>query len=173
VPPARSALLRFFHLEGVTVVRVDALPAVRARPFEQALGEKLPLAKAEQRLGFRFLLPPSAHPTTAYLLGGMASVLLERSGRPLVLSEFRTPIPELVKKVVGPSTLVSEVRVGAAPGLWVEGATHFLYVRRGGGVAETPLAVHGNVLLWVRDGLVLRLQGQLDRRDALRVARSF
>jgi hypothetical protein len=39
-------------------------------------------------------------------------------------------------------------------------------------MSEVPIAVHGNVLLWQRDGLTLRLQGQVDRRDAIRIANS-
>jgi hypothetical protein len=170
VPPARSALLRFFHLEGVTVERVDTLPAARARPFEQSLGKRMPLALAEQRLGFRFLLPPGVRPATVHVLGQMASVLLERDRTPLLLSEFRAAFDELLKKVVGPSTSVEPLSVDGHAGIWVEGATHFLYVQRGGGTAETPLAVSGNVLLWLRGGIVLRLQGSVDRAEALRIA---
>ena len=34
------------------------------------------------------------------------------------------------------------------------------------------IAVHGNVLLWQRDGLTLRLQGHFDRADAIEIAKS-
>jgi hypothetical protein len=172
VPPARSALLRFFHLEGVTVERVGTLPPGPARAIGRSLGEPMPLADAERQIGFRFALPAGTTPTRAYVIGGLGTVLLERDGAPLLLSEFRGRVFDLMKKVVGPATLVEEVRVGGAPGIWIEGPTHFLYFDRGGGIAELPIAVHGNVLLWQRDGLTLRLQGRVGKRDAIRTARS-
>jgi hypothetical protein len=170
VPPARSALLRFFHLEGVTVEQVDTLPAQRSRVLGRSLGAPVPLAVAERRLGFRFLLPPGAAPTHVRVLRGLGTVLLERDDKPLVLSEFRGDVFDVMKKVVGPATQVAEAQVGGNPGIWIEGATHFLYLGPSGAVSEVPIAVHGNVLLWQRGGLTLRLQGRLDRAEAIRIA---
>jgi hypothetical protein len=31
----------------------------------------------------------------------------------------------------------------------------------------------GNALIWMRDGLTLRLEGKLSRAEAMRIARSF
>jgi hypothetical protein len=172
VPPARSALLRFFHLEGVTVERVDTLPSLRARALGRSLGRSVPIAVAERRLGFRFRLPTDAEPTRARVIGQLGTVLLDRERTPLLLSEFRGRVYELMKKIVGPATVVAAVEVDREPGIWVEGATHFLYLGRTGAVSELPIAVHGNVLLWQRDGLILRLQGRLDRDEAIRIAES-
>jgi hypothetical protein len=172
VPPARSALLRFFHLEGVTVVRVDTLPAQRARALGRSLGSPVPLAVAERRLGFRFVLPPGAEPAQVRVLGTLGTALLERDRRPLLLSEFRGDVFDLMKKVAGPESVVEQVEVGGSPGIWVAGTSHFLYLSPSGALSEVPITVHGNVLLWQHDGLTLRLQGQLDRRGAIRVAES-
>src|SRR5512132_3685714 len=38
VPPARSAILRFFHLGAATVEQVDTLPAAQNRPLVSGLG---------------------------------------------------------------------------------------------------------------------------------------
>jgi hypothetical protein len=173
VPPARSALLRFFHLEGVTVVKVDTLPAQRARALGPSLGSPVPLAVAERRLGFRFLFPPGARSTQLRVLGLLGTALLERDGRPLLLSEFRGDVVDLMKKVAGPGSVVEPVRVDGMPGIWVAGATHFLFLSTSGAISEVPIAVHGSVLLWQRDGLTLRLQGQLSRVDAIRVAETL
>jgi hypothetical protein len=172
VPPARSALLRFFHLEGVTVERVDTLPPGPARALGRSLGTSMPLPAAEARLGFRFALPRGARPTHARVIGVLGTVLLETRGRPLLLSEFRGRVFDLMKKVAGPATLVEPVTVDGAPAIWVEGATHFLYLGRGGGIADLPVAIHGNVLLWQHDGLTLRLQGRVTKDEALQVAAS-
>jgi hypothetical protein len=172
VPPARSAILRFFHLQGVTVERVGTLPAGRARGIDRALGPSMPLAAAERRLGFRFRLPPGATPADARVVDSLGTVVLQLDGRTLLLSEFRGDVFQLFKKVAGPSTAVAEVVVDGAPGIWVEGATHFLYLGRNGAVSDLPIAVHGNVLLWQRGGLIYRLQGRIDKRAAIRIAES-
>src|SRR5436190_16743655 len=38
VPPARSAILKFFHIGAATVERVETLPPAQTRPFSSGLG---------------------------------------------------------------------------------------------------------------------------------------
>src|SRR6476619_3983386 len=59
VPSARSAILRFLGIEGVTVQRVDKLP--QAAPLG-TLGDRITMAAARRRLGFRPLLPDGERP---------------------------------------------------------------------------------------------------------------
>ena len=174
VPSARTALLQFFHLRGVTVERVETLPPGRERALGGSLGRLLPLAEAERRTGVDLLLPPGEHPRRARVEGSLVSVVLGRGDEPVVLSEFRATGIDLLKKVAGPTTRVAPVRVDGSPGLWIEGAPHeLLFVSDGEGVLSVPVRVRGNVLLWQRGDLTLRLQGRLSRDDALRVARSM
>src|SRR5689334_22223355 len=56
VPQARTSILRFFPLGGVTVERVDRLP--RTRPLARLeLGEPVSFGEAERRLGYPVALP--------------------------------------------------------------------------------------------------------------------
>jgi hypothetical protein len=49
VPPARSAILKFFHIGSVTVERVDTLPPAQNQPFATGLG---PTTRVEEaRIG--------------------------------------------------------------------------------------------------------------------------
>jgi hypothetical protein len=174
VPPARSAVLRLFHLGGVTVERVDTLPAASDRALGRSLGRRLPLATAERAVGFRLLLPAGAAPPDARVRNGLASVVLARGDVPFVLSEFRAAGGyDLLKKVVADATQVTPVRVGTSPGLWVAGSPHLLFfVNRRGTFGSVPVLVRGNVLVWQRGGLTLRLQSALGLRDVLALARS-
>src|SRR2546425_12784787 len=56
VPPARSAILRFFHIGAVTIERVETLPAARGRSLAAGLGPALTLPEAEARPGVKFVL---------------------------------------------------------------------------------------------------------------------
>src|SRR5437763_10465393 len=51
VPQARSAILRFFHLGGVTIERVETLPPARERPLTAELGRPVSKAEADRMLG--------------------------------------------------------------------------------------------------------------------------
>src|SRR5437870_4884494 len=62
VPPARSAILRLFHLGSVTVERVDTLPAAEERPLSASLGVPLTHADARALLGRPFEAPGDLEP---------------------------------------------------------------------------------------------------------------
>src|SRR5438067_10143619 len=61
VPQSRSAILRFFHLRGVTVERVGTLPRAQELPLAQGLGSPIGDAEARRVLDGPFL--PAAHGT--------------------------------------------------------------------------------------------------------------
>ncbi len=174
VPQARTAILRFFHVGGASVERVETLPPAVERAQARGLGVALSRPEAERRVGFRLALPPfEGAPSRFYVLGdSVATVILRSQGRSVLLSEFRSSHPELLKKLVTGHTTVDPVRVGGAPGLWIEGAPHTLtYFDRYRGFQERAVLIHGNVLLWVRGGLTLRLEGRLAKAKALSLAR--
>src|SRR4051812_21678764 len=57
VPESRGAILRFLHLGGVTIERVDTLPPAAQRPLEAGLGRAVTLAEAKRQLGHDILAP--------------------------------------------------------------------------------------------------------------------
>ena len=177
VPPARSAILRFFHLGGATVERVDTLPQARERTLARGLGRPLPLSQAEYQVGFDLALPPLARgPERAYVIGdSVATVLLRSHGRTVLLSEFPSfGGEEGLKKLAVNATVIDPVQVRGRAGLWLEGAPHVLtWIDRDTGYRERPVLVRGNVLLWLRGGLTLRLEGRLSKAQALELARSL
>ncbi len=177
VPPARSAILRFFHLGGASVERVDTLPPAQTRTVARGLGRPLPLSRAEARVGFDLALPSlDRRPERAYVIGrSVATVLLRSNGKTVLLSEFPSFGGDAaLKKLAANGTLVEPARVGGASALWIEGAPHVLtWIDRDSGYRERPILVRGNVLLWLRGGLTLRLKGRLSKAQALEVARSI
>jgi hypothetical protein len=174
VPQARSAILRFFHLRGVTVERVETLPRAVERSQAEGLGRPVSREEAERELGFRLALPPfeNGEPRRVYVLAGaLASVIVHEDGRPLLLSEFRATRFDLLKKLVGSTSVVEPVKVDGARGLWLEGPPHTLtYLDQLGQFRERTVRIHGNVLLWTHGNLTLRLEGRLSKAEALRIA---
>lgn len=171
VPQARSGILRFLHLGGATVVRVETLPQATERSSAAGLGTPLSPREAERRAGFHLALPPGERPRRVYLLGdALATVVVGGYGTTLLLSEFPSFGAGSLRKLTGDESGVETTTVGRAPALWIRGPHAFEYFGRSG-FALAPVRVRGNVLLWVRGPLTLRLEGQLTKAQALELAR--
>jgi hypothetical protein len=159
VPQSRSAILRFFHLRGVTVERVGTLPKADERPLAAGLGREIDDATARSTLGGPFR--PAAH-GTLYEREGIVSTLLRG---PILLSEFGAP--EFLKKFA--TSNVEWVQVAPdVQGLWIAGAPHVVFFPG----ASPRLA--GNVLVFATSTRTYRLEGKgLTKEDALAEAREI
>jgi hypothetical protein len=173
VPQARTTILKWFHLRGVTVERVDTLPPAVERSQAGGLGRAFTPDAAERAVGFELELPPGAKPRRVYVLdGALASVVLRAEGRPLLLSEYRSGNFDLLKKSASGKSVIEQVRVNGEPGLWLEGGPHTLtYFNGRGEFRQRTVKIRGNVLLWVHGPLTLRLEGKLTRKQAVEIAR--
>jgi hypothetical protein len=77
-------------------------------------------------------------------------------------------------KLALPDTSVERVRVAGAPGVWLGGDHHVLItIGRGGNEYFEPLYLVGNTLLWERGGRSYRLEADVDRETAVRIAESL
>src|ERR671931_2913043 len=62
VAPARTAILRFFHIGGETIERVETLPNAPHRSPIAGLDGPMSLEDATDRAGFNPILPPKHGP---------------------------------------------------------------------------------------------------------------
>lgn len=170
-PGARSAFLEIFRIRGATVERVETLPAVQAQRLD--FGERVGRAEAERRVGFELL--DLGEPDAVFVRGSrMASLVYGSVEKPrLVLSELRGQVWEgFVKKVGSPGTRVEPVMVDGERGLFITGEHFVVFVDERGTIADEPTFLAGTVLLWNRGPLLLRLEGDLTRQEALELAES-
>ena len=159
IPDARSTILRFLHLGGVTIERVDTLPAAQERPLAQGLGPSLSVPEARRRLQFEPVVPRGIR--RVYVSDGALLVLLRERGKPVLLTELPGGF---AKKAVSGETRIQEVHVGADYGFWIAGARHVFQMP-----ADAP-RMAGNTLLWEQAGLTLRLEGPLTQAQAIKLA---
>ena len=172
-PGARSAFLELLRLKGATVSRVERLPQVE--PVALELGERVSRAEAERRAGFRVLGLAGEQPDAVLLRAGrLVSLVYGPLDAPrLVLSQHRAEIWDgFFKKVSGSGTRVEEVAVAGERGLFVSGEVHQVMFLEDGYVRDEPTSLAGNVLLWNRGELLLRLEGDLERDEAVALAES-
>jgi hypothetical protein len=169
VPPARSAILRVFHIGSATVERVDTLPEAEERPLAGELGAPLGASDVRAVLGQPIVLPDVDH-SRLYARGGAVSVLLAAPERVLLTEYGSVDGPGLVKKVAGGATDVEWVELApGVSGVWLSGARHAVYL-----FPQTPPRLAGNVLLFEHGGLTFRLEGpRLTLGLALRLAREL
>jgi hypothetical protein len=181
VPQARTAILRWFGLEHVRVVRVEHLPPTR-RLEPSDLGRRTSFVGATREAGFE-LLVPRKEADAVYLAsagtGERVTLVYGSVERPrLLISEFRgVGVTDFFEKLVTSGTRVERVQVGGSPGLWLSGAPHAVYF----GDPARPDLIHadeprlaGNTLVWERPGsLTVRIEGELDKDQALALAESL
>ena len=171
-PGARSAFLEIFHIRGATVESVETLPKVPVQRFD--FGERVSRAEAERRAGFE--LVDVGKPDAIFVRrGSVVSLVYGSVQEPrLVLTELRGSVwGGFVKKAAGAGTRVEEVDVDGEPGLFVSGDEHYVMFRNANGqIDDETTYLAGTVLLWNRGPLLLRLEADLTRHEAVELARS-
>jgi hypothetical protein len=165
VPPARTAILDWLGLRGVTITRVDELPPTRPIGSLE-LGRRVTLAEAPP-----WALVPDDRPDRVYVDDGTVNLLW---GTPddvrLLLTQFRGEA--LFQKLIEGGAEVERVTINGRPGVWLD-EPHVVVIRDPRGQfrdEETRLA--GKTLLWGHGDVTLRLEGDLSKAQALRIARS-
>jgi hypothetical protein len=181
VPGTRAAILEFLHLRGVTIQRVEELPTVsQQRDFNELfLGDRVTLDQARERADFEVVVPEALGEPDAVFFqenppGGMVSLVYGTPDKPHALfTEFRGRVDEVIYKKVAAGTEISAVEIDGRPGFFLSGDPHeFSYFDRNGDFREEIVRLAGNTLLWERGPLTLRLEEDIDRKEAVQIARS-
>lgn len=184
-PVLRDDLLELIGLRGVKIERVPELPPAPPALGDQA-GERISLAEAAQRASFelrRIGRAPFRRPdrVEARELDGTTVVsftFAPRLGLPrsphtkagLLVTQLRARVDEPVFRKLVAGGDVHPVRVRGSRGYWLGGGDHVLTYRLEGRTAQSRLS--GNVLVWQDGAVTLRIEAQVPKRRALRIARS-
>jgi hypothetical protein len=182
VPVSRHAVLDWLGLRSVHIERAPRLPKLPPGPAgrDLDLGTRTTLAAARGRVKFHVVVP-STGPDEVYLAdtppGGRVSlVYAARGGRPrMLVTEFRGQQPRgFLFKTLGPGTTAEPVRVNGDPGVWIAGRPHEVIFRDANGqVQSDTVRLAGNTLLWQHGDVLVRLEADVSKADALRIARTM
>jgi hypothetical protein len=194
-PGTREAVARRLGLRGVGVqLGGTPPPTVTTVPggrLDLGLGQRVTLEEARRRVSFPVLVPGTGgleRPDAVFVSeavppGGRVDLVWRaRPGLPasaftdagLLITEFRgEPTPEFLKKVAVAGQ-VEFVEVGGEPAYWFSGEPHFFTYRdSAGGFRDEQTRLAGNTLVWQRGDLTLRLEAQISKEEALRIAESM
>jgi hypothetical protein len=189
-PSVRETIADWLGVRGIGITVVPSLSPVPTNYRSLIIGRPVSLEEARTAVAWPVLMPDDAllgPPDEVYLDlahrdGAVSLVWGARPGLPvasttgagLLLTEFRGSINEqFFQKFVGPGSTVERVHVGDRIGFWISGAPHEVVVldRSGKPIFDT-IRLAGNVLMWEEGELTLRMESELGKDDALRVAAS-
>ncbi|HEV8602681.1 MAG TPA: hypothetical protein VGQ68_04705 [Gaiellaceae bacterium] len=176
VPPARTAILDWLGLSGVKIVRVEKLPPTPLRT-DLGLGREVTLAEAKRRAPWVVVptgkgvgAPDHVYYSTRIPRGQVALLWGSPAEVRLLMTEFNGEA--FIEKLIGPDTTAESVRVNGDPGVWISGPHVFYYRDANGRMRQETDRLSQSALIWRHDYLTLRLEGDLSKHDALRLAAS-
>jgi hypothetical protein len=190
--PTRDAIAGFLNLH-TTVNRVPALQSPSPRSGQSlGLGTPTTLAQAQSRLGWQITVPSGlGQPDVVYLalppLGPSGGeVTLVYANRPGIKPSGQTGVSVLVTeargavneqffgKTVGPGTTIESVNVNGHSGWWIAGAPHtIVFTDANGNPYFDTLRLATNTLLIDDNGMVIRIEGDMTKAQALQIASSL
>jgi hypothetical protein len=178
VPSARTAIKDWLGFGPVKFEFVDELPA-KPVTSELDLGVRTSLQDARDRASFRIVVPPDdLGKPTLYLRspprGGLVSFLY---GTPenarLIVSEAPGDVAPFLQKTLSHTNTAESVDINGAEGWWLEGAHLVEYADAAGRFSDLPTRLSGDVLLWMKGGVLYRLEGPLTKQQAVEIAESI
>jgi len=161
------------HL-GLRSVRIEHRePRPSTFGHRLAVGDPVTLAQARRR--FPVKVPAAlGQPTAVYLAENPTRVDMVYRGGPLVTELHATATP-VIEKAIGSASKFERLTVGGDRAYFISGANHgFAYIPAGSAEPHfEDQRLAGNTLLVERsDGILLRIEGKLDRDEAVRLAES-
>jgi hypothetical protein len=190
--PVRDATASVLRLVGIDIQHADpdARPPSLSPPVRAELGRRVAVDDVSAEVGFAVPLPRApalGDPDEAYVVDGGASQVVtlvwrEREGFPVasesgasaLLSVFHgaPPDDEWVRKILYDGAQARRVSVNGAFGVFVSGPQAVRYVGGNGGLHEALPRLSANSLIWLQDGVTLRLEAAVGADAALALAES-
>jgi hypothetical protein len=171
VPPTRAAVLDLLGLRSVRIEHREPKPSTFGHRL--AVGDPVTLEQARRHFPVR--IPAALGPPDAvYLAENPTRVDMVYRGGPLV-TELRASVTPVIGKAIGSASKFERLTVGGDRAYFISGAKHgFAYIPEGSGEPQfEDQRLAGNTLLVERnDGVLLRIEGKIDRDEAVRLAES-
>jgi hypothetical protein len=174
-PEARAAVAHVFRFAGVDVQwgsNADDAPVVPESPLPGAEPTDLTAARAQAE--FEVSVPTRLGDPDRVIVADDArvvSLLYNRSGRPIRLDEFDGRLEPIFVKTVDVMAVPTPLKGG--PAWWLPGPHTVRYVDRDGVVRDETARLAASTLIWESDGVSFRLEGNIDRAEAIRIADSL
>src|SRR5438309_5357837 len=194
--PTRDAIAGWLDLH-TTIHRTPQLPSPSPHPSgplgkRLGLGDATTLAQAQSEVAWPIWVPASlGRPDEVYVLvppygpsgGEVTLVYAERpgikvsgqTGVSVLITEARGKVNEqFFGKTLGPGTTLENVSVNGHAGWWISGQPHtFVITDANGNPYFGTLRLATNTLVFDDNGTVVRIEGDMTKDQALKIASSI
>jgi hypothetical protein len=191
--PSRDAIASWINLH-TSITRVNHLPTPSPLPSgplgkRLGLGEPTTLAAAQGKVAWKILVPASlGQPDEVYyqIDAPAGEVNLVYKPRPGMKASSYTGVAVLMTevsgkvdtnffgKMLGQGTTIEEVTVNGHQGWWISGQPHeVFFADANGNFRSETLRLASNTLLIDEGGLIVRIEGDLTKTQALEIAASL
>jgi hypothetical protein len=183
-PSARRAVADWLGIGGVRITTEGGSPGPIGDDL--GLGERASLEQAGERAGFVLRFPAAlGSPREVYVASatgfeqvaavyGSEEVPELRDDERLLFVQFRgSPDEAYFKKLIEVEPGLDPVSVNGAFGYWLGGVHEITYRGPDGTLHTDATRLAGRTLLWEVDGITYRLEGELSKATALRIAETL
>ena len=190
-PSVVDALEHLLNIPGVQIFRVSSTPTAMPTTgaFATFPGQRAAsVAEASRLAGFAVLEPTALGPADEIYVElapvRVTLVYRSRQGLPVtavpgvsaLIVEFKGNLDApILGKAVGPGTTLEAVPLSTGTAAyWLAGQPHQFFYRDSTGLIQPDtLRLAGNTLLWDTGGITYRLEAQVSREEAVRIASSL
>jgi hypothetical protein len=180
VPPARTAIFDWLGIGSARIEFVDELPPLQLTAPVELLGEPTSLADARRRAGFSVAPPPRGEPAPdeVRVVDGRRVSYIWRDGDRIRLLVTQVPgllqRNEVLKKLIPPTVTIERFTIDGDGAVFLAGGPHAVFLLDpNGSYQEDHGWLAGNTLLVDRGGTTMRIEGSVDRDQAVDLARSM
>ena len=180
VPGTRSAIFEWLGLKGVAIERIETTPEGLPVGFGLGLGQRVTLDEARERVPYEVVIPERlGAPDSVYVRRDYPRQVVSlaygtRDELRYLFTQFRGDVRRIeFYKGLPPGTQIERLTVDGGRGYWIAGEVHvFGFVDESGQLRMEEMRLAGNVLLWERGDLTLRVEGARTKAEALAIAAS-
>ena len=194
--PTRDVIAGWLNLH-TTIHQEQHPPTPSPRPPGQlgsslGLGTAVTLEEAQGQVSWKIAVPSAlGQPDAVYLKQppsgpSQGEVTLVYSARPgfntsgttgvgmLITEVTGEPNSQFFGKIIGNGTTMEQVTVNGHPGYWITGKPHdFFFIDADGNTRDETLRLATNTLLIDDNGIVIRIEGDMTKAQALELAASL
>jgi hypothetical protein len=189
-PSFADAIGHLLNIPGLQIYKVPQTPTAQPNASAPSFaGQRVATAAEASRVaGFAVQMPTAlGEPSAIYVETAPVRVtivyasvkgipLSPQAGVSAIVVEFKGRLDApILGKATGPGTILEAVPLSTGTAAyWLAGQPHqFFYFDSAGNLQPDTLRLAGNTLLWDAGGITYRLEAQVTRDEALRIASSF
>jgi len=176
-PTVRAAVFDLLRIGGVEIHENQPPPVTPPVSVEPPLpGERdVTLAEARAQAAFPLRLPSALDPPVTVRLIDDARVVSMAFDSPhgqVRIDQFDGRLDPMFTKFTYAED-IHRLFVQGVPGIWVDRPHPVLYTDESGALRDETARLSGSTLIWEKDGLTYRVEGDLTQEQAVEIAESL